>query len=61
MAFMMAMAACGACRQPIQFNPALVPSIKGEPICEACVRRWEKIHKVKFTIPKGAYEPEEVA
>lgn len=67
MAFMSIISPCGACGTVIAYNPDLVPSlhISGEKraICPACVETWNKIHSKQpdFTIPEGAYEPQEVA
>lgn len=55
---MFVMAQCGACQRLMTFNPYRVPSIKGQPICHACVEVWQKAHPDKpFVIPEGAYEP----
>jgi hypothetical protein len=32
-----ATALCGQCRQPFNFNPALVPSLNNVPFCRNCV------------------------
>jgi hypothetical protein len=44
MGFLMAYAACFACKQPFSFNPHCVPSIRGasgekEPVCGQCMEQ----------------------
>ncbi len=70
MGYMMVLAPCYACGERVSFNPDRVPSIRDtdgerQPICQACVERWNKQRLANdqptFVIPEGAYEPQEVA
>lgn len=70
MGYMMILAPCCACGDRISFNPDLVPSIRDkgghrQPICKDCVQLWNERRqaagKPTFSIPRGAYEPQEVA
>lgn len=51
------------CRKPMGFNPKLVISINGEPICPMCVenilnRGRERLGKMPFPILPNAYTKE---
>ena len=51
------------CRKPKGFNPKLVVSIKGEPICPKCVdyilnRGWDSLGKMPFPVLPNAYTKE---
>ena len=59
--------ACISCWKPITFSVARVPSIRvngsREPLCRACFRQWNKIHRIAKGLPPVpldpmAYEPE---
>ncbi len=39
MSFVMAMAPFYGCGQVFSFNPRLVPSVNGEPLCRTCMTR----------------------
>ena len=54
---------CCGCGYPFTFNPHRVPSVGGEPVCQACMdlvnRHREVEGREPLTIPLGAYEPVE--
>ncbi len=59
--YAVALGACGACGATFGFNPHLVPSVKGEPICAACIVAANRIRDARglepFHVLPGAYEP----
>ena len=63
MGYMMVIGACVGCRKTFSFNPHLVPSMAGEPICQECVNLVNPIRQ-KNGLPliephPDAYEPSE--
>ena len=54
-------ASCFACHRPFSCNPRKVPSYKGEPICESCIRRVNENRKRNglplWPVADDAYEP----
>lgn len=63
MGYMMALGLCFVCKRMFSFNPRLVPSYKGEPVCRDCMgtvnRRRQELGHEPFTIHEDAYAPEE--
>lgn len=65
MGYAIVMGFCINCKNPIQFNPHRVPSIRvngvREPLCESCAHRWCEIHKVdpEQVIFSDSYSPVE--
>jgi hypothetical protein len=47
--------ACINCGQPLTCNPARAPSIRvndvKEPLCLACAREWNRIHRTSKGLP----------
>src|SRR5262245_26687684 len=64
MAFMSCMGACYGCGRVFMFNPVWVPSVAGEPICEACMtlvnQRRKAAGEPAIHIHPDAYGAEEV-
>lgn len=65
MAFMAVMGPCLACKAVFSFNATYVPSFKGEPVCESCMKRVNAKRKEMGLPPHPihpkAYTAEEVA
>lgn len=65
MAWMNAMGRCFGCKKLFAFSPSKVPSFKGEPICETCIKVVNAKRKTaglpEWPVLPGAYEPDEVA
>jgi hypothetical protein len=61
MGYVIGFGACFLCTRPFSFNPSKVPSVKGKPICRACMasvnQARQKIGQPAFEIPADAYEP----
>ena len=65
MGYVTALSACIGCGQPFFCNPHRVPSVRvndvREPICRACVEKFNLIRVAKGLEPivplPGAYEP----
>lgn len=63
MGYMLGIASCYVCRKTFSFNPHLVPSYQGEPICRDCMELVNAVRKERgltpHPIPEDAYEPAE--
>lgn len=61
--YMLMVGRCCACGRMMTFNPYLVPSVKGEPVCRECVEAHNRARRERglpeFQIPPGAYEAAE--
>ena len=57
-----ALGPCCCCHSVFSFNPDLVPSFKGDPICRDCIelinRKRAELGNPLWPIPPGAYDPE---
>lgn len=61
MGYVTAFSPCGACKRPFTYNPNYVPSLKGAPFCESCIKAANKIRGENglepLLIHPQAYEP----
>ncbi len=64
MGYMMLTALCWACGKLFTSNPELVPSFKGDPICETCMVRVNIEREAngldEWPVHPDAYEPQEI-
>ncbi len=63
MGYYYALGECWSCGRSFTFNPVLVPSFHGEPICETCIAEVNRRRRAdglpEWPVLEGAYEPVE--
>lgn len=64
MGYLFAAGNCVVCRKLFTFNPELVPSYEGKPICKTCIERANAILKAHgealIRVLPGAYDESKV-
>ena len=61
MGYAYAMSECWICEKKFMYNPKLVPSFEGQPVCKDCIEIVNKKRKAKgydlWPVAEGAYDP----